>query len=98
MTMGSSSDRWRPAAIWADWYGFKLEAFDAVCKATGNNTYSGTTYIKARDQDAILINRTLVTILPDLPEYIFQISRFHAVNLDAIRCIQHEDRIIRAYL
>lgn len=53
---------------------------------------SGTTYIQAKDQEAIQINRTLTNILPELPAYIFQISRFHAVNLDAINYIVHDER------
>lgn len=56
---------------------------------------SGNTYLQAKGREAILIHRTLEKILPDLPDYIFRISRYHAVHLDAIKCLLHEDKKVQ---
>ncbi len=51
---------------------------------------SGTVFVVTRDGRELHLNRTMASLLQELPPYILQISRYNAVNIQCISHIDHE--------
>lgn len=51
---------------------------------------SGTVYIITKDGRHLQLNRTMTSLLQELPPHILQISRYNAVNVQCISSIDHE--------
>lgn len=50
----------------------------------------GTVFVIIRDGRELHLNRTMASLLQELPPYILQISRYNAVNIQCISHIDHE--------
>ncbi|MCB9295616.1 MAG: response regulator transcription factor [Lewinellaceae bacterium] len=51
---------------------------------------SGTVHVIVKDGRKLHLNRTLTSLLQELPPYILQVSRYNAVNIQCISYIDHE--------
>lgn len=51
---------------------------------------SGTVFVITNDGRELRLNRTMSSLLKELPRYILQISRFNAINIQCISSIDHE--------
>lgn len=56
-----------------------------------------TVYVITEDHEPLRFNRSMTSLLEELPSYILQISRFNAVNVRAIHSIDHESHNLRLW-